>query len=64
MIWANELTGDSGIEEAGQWQACFGYTPLGGVPVAARLPHGNVSVYECVQFLFETVPAVITYAFC
>lgn len=29
MIGANELTGDAGIEEAGQWQACSD-TPLPG----------------------------------
>lgn len=30
MIGANELTGDAGIEEAGQWQAGFRYAPAEG----------------------------------
>lgn len=30
MIGANELTGDAGLEKAGQWQAWLQYTSLEG----------------------------------
>lgn len=36
MIGANELTGDTGLEEAGQLQARIRYTSLWRVPVEQR----------------------------
>lgn len=49
MIGANELTGDAGIEKAGQWQAWLRYTSLEG-PAELRpsRTRGNLFVYECV----------------
>lgn len=37
MIGANELTGDAGTEEAGQWQAWLRYTSLEGPCLAETL---------------------------
>lgn len=51
MIGANELTGDAGIEEAGQWQAWLRHTSLEGPCWAETLaaPWELVCVWACVS---------------
>ena len=58
MIGANELTGDAGLEKAGQWKAWFRYTSLEGPcwAEAPCIPVGICFVYECVCLDGSTGP--------
>lgn len=53
MIRANELTGDTGLEDAGQWQAWLRYPSLKG-PCCAELRYIPEGVCLCLSVRLDT----------